>query len=122
MHGNQSSRRAPADCCMAKYPERVMTGSTGEGYPVVLKQDGFDSNDGKPTYQWRCAGKPAAAVTDGKFYSKHLIDATPEERVVIERAMGLNFEFRPDGRVTWRKFGDPRPASWPELVPEPTEL
>lgn len=38
-----------------------------------------------------------------KFYTEHLQDANPEDRKVIERAMGLNFTFE-GGRVAWVPF------------------
>lgn len=43
---------------------------------------------------------PAAALTHGKFYTLHLMDANIEQRAIIERAMGLQFEFKDDG-VRW---------------------
>lgn len=46
-------------------------------------------------------------TTHGKFYTIHLLDASPDERDVIERAMGLNFDFRDDGRVGWKKYEPP---------------
>lgn len=49
----------------------------------------------------------AEPTTTGKFYTVHLQDATPEDREVIERAMGLRFTF--DGRgVGWVPFDAPR--------------
>jgi hypothetical protein len=56
-------------------------------------------------HHWREPGKPAPETTDGKFYSVHLMDATPEDRETIETHLGLKFEFMDDGRVSWRPFG-----------------
>lgn len=41
-----------------------------------------------------------------KFYTEHLQDAEPDDRVVIERAMGLNvaFNVHQPGDVTWKQF------------------
>lgn len=50
---------------------------------------------------WREPGAPAAATTDGKFYSVHLMDATPEDRATIESHLGLTFTFTDDGQVAW---------------------
>lgn len=110
-HGEQSAYRPPADCCMTTRPHDVATG-TSSGRPVVLKQNGFDQSTGKPTYTWRDPGEPAKATTDGKFYSRHLLDATPEEREVIERAMRRSFLWHEgklwygpytEGGLTWEK-------------------
>lgn len=53
--------------------------------------------------------EPAKAVTWGKFYTVHLQDATPEDRLTIQRAMGLMFEFQGD-HLRWSKFAEPVPA------------
>lgn len=50
---------------------------------------------------WREPGKPADEKTHGKFYTIHLMDATPEDRELIESHLGLHFEFRVDGSVKW---------------------
>jgi hypothetical protein len=31
------------------------------------------------------------------------MDATPEDRDVIEKHLGLHFEFRNDGKVSWQR-------------------
>lgn len=46
----------------------------------------------------------------GKFYTVHLVDATPEERDIIERAMGLHIVFDGD-RVGWRPYSPPSTPS-----------
>jgi hypothetical protein len=51
---------------------------------------------------WREPGTPAEATTYGKFYSVHLMDATAEDRAVIESHLGLAFHFIDDGKVSWR--------------------
>lgn len=53
-------------------------------------------------------GWPHKAYLDnpwGKFYTRHLIDATAEERDRIERALGLHIDFNPDTmQVSWRPY------------------
>jgi len=54
-------------------------------------------------------GWPHKFYVDGvpmsiKFYTEHLQDAEPEDRVVIERAMGLSFHFDEKGGVRWEPF------------------
>jgi hypothetical protein len=44
----------------------------------------------------------APQVTVGKFYTIHLLDATPEERGVIEKHLGVKFIFR-NGQVEWER-------------------
>lgn len=102
-HGNQSSHRSPESCCMAQCPEQVVTGTTDSGAAVFLKQTGFDQRTGKPEYSWRGAAEPARATTDGKFYSVHLQDASPEDRAVVERAMGRSFLWR-EGKMWYGPF------------------
>jgi hypothetical protein len=53
--------------------------------------------------------RPAPATTHGKFYTLHLKDATEAERIVIERAMRLHFEFgpAPEREVRWSAFVEP---------------
>lgn len=52
---------------------------------------------------WREPGRPAAATIMWKFYSVHLVDATPEDRAVIETHLGIHFEFTEDGQVSWER-------------------
>jgi hypothetical protein len=54
-------------------------------------------------HHWREPGTPAAATTWGKFYTVHLMDASPEDRQVIEKHLGLTFVFTDDGKVSWRR-------------------
>jgi hypothetical protein len=53
-------------------------------------------------------GWPHKAYLDnpwGKFYTKHLVDATPEDRDRIEQALGLHIDFNPDlMAVSWRPY------------------
>src|SRR5574340_986440 len=44
-----------------------------------------------PDGLWREPGTPASVTTYGKFYTVHLMDATPEDRAVIEKHLGLHF-------------------------------
>lgn len=65
-------------------------------------------------------GWPHKAYLDnpwGKFYTRHLIDATPEDRLFIERRLGLHIEFVPEtGSVSWR------PVTPPPREPSPSDL
>jgi hypothetical protein len=69
---------------------------------VSIPTGRFNSGTGKPEFTWTEPGKPAGATANGKFYSVHLQDATAEDRAVIEQHLGLQFDFRPDGKVGWR--------------------
>lgn len=53
---------------------------------------------------WYAPARPASATTRGKFYSVHLLDASPEDRALIEGHLGLAFTFDADGRVSWRPY------------------
>lgn len=70
----------------------------------------FSELTGEPTFRWVEPPRPAPPVTNGKFYTVHLQDATPEDRVTIERALGVSFTFW-DDRVEWRRFVEPEPAA-----------
>lgn len=52
---------------------------------------------------WREPGSPARETFMGKFYTVHLLDATPEEKAAIEAHLGLHFDFTEDGQVSWHK-------------------
>lgn len=80
--------RACANFEDPRYPRRV--------------QSGYDSHTGQPTYMYFEEGRPAAALTGGKFYSIHLLDASPEDRAVIEQHLGLAFTFEGNGEVSWK--------------------
>jgi len=43
----------------------------------------------------------ARATTNGKFYTLHLQDASPEDREVIEKHLGLKFTFHENGDIAW---------------------
>jgi hypothetical protein len=62
-------------------------------------KDWIETGDG----HWRKPGKPASETTHGKFYTVHLMDATPEEKAIIESHLELTFEFTDDGKVSWRR-------------------
>lgn len=53
---------------------------------------------------WHRNGAPANASDHGKFYTVHLQDAAPDDRAVIEAAMGLHFTFSDDGAVSWSRI------------------
>lgn len=66
---------------------------------------GYDPVTGELAYHWVEVGTPAAEKTYGKFYSIHLLDATPEDRETIEQHLGLRFEFYNDGKsVRWSRI------------------
>lgn len=69
----------------------------------------FDQRTGEPHRMWYEAGRPAADRTYGKFYSIHLKDASPEDRDVIEKHIGLNFTFS-ENRVYWSPYAAAEPA------------
>jgi hypothetical protein len=78
----------------------------------IRYQTGFSSQTGEPTYSYHEAmppEQPAGQFAHGKFYSTHLQDATPEDREIIERAMGKSFEFK-DGGVRWWPFAEVKPS------------
>lgn len=87
---------------------RSMSSSEAPGYERVAHPR-FNERTGERVedlVRWVQKGV-AGPTTDGKFYTVHLQDATPEDREVIERAMGLRFTF--DGRgVGWVPFDAPR--------------
>lgn len=51
---------------------------------------------------WHEPPTPAPALTNWKFYSVHLMDASPEDRELIESHLGLRFQFSDDGNVSWK--------------------
>lgn len=52
---------------------------------------------------WRGPGAPADAIMMWKFYTVHLMDATPEDRTLIENHLGVRFDFTEDGQVIWKR-------------------
>lgn len=73
-------------------------------FPREVREPRFDSKTGKRIddyVTYTAEPKAAGAMTDGKFYSVHLQDATPEDRALIEKHLGLAFTFGDDNRVTW---------------------
>lgn len=79
-------------------------------YSIKVPSGRFDERTGQPTFYYYAPGKPAPALSSHeKFYTVHLLDATAEDREVIERAMGLSFTFHADGRVSWTRFEERTP-------------
>jgi len=98
----------------AGQPEVRSSGFLGDVTPEERAQRG-GTWTARSTGGWCWAEdpRPAPETTHGKFYSVHLLDATPEQRKIIERAMGLNFDFEGE-RVAWWRFDEARP---PEARP-----
>ncbi len=48
----------------------------------------------------------AAPKTYAKFYTEHLQDAEPEDRRIIEQAIGMTFSFDAKGGVSWAPFSE----------------
>jgi len=69
----------------------------------------FSESTGEPKFDWCEAGKPAPETTYGKFYTEHLQDASAEDRDVIERHMGMHFDFAGEG-ISWWPYGTPKPV------------
>jgi hypothetical protein len=67
-----------------------------------FKPEGRDDwiQDGE---HWHEPPTPAPALTHGKFYSVHLKDATPEEKEIIEKHLGIHVEFEGE-LVRWKRL------------------
>ncbi len=76
-------------------PEELESGE------YIKVQDGFDSHTGDPYYTYKHKGQPAKATSYEKFYTVHLQDATPEDREIIEKHLGLAFTFE-GTRISWK--------------------
>lgn len=48
--------------------------------------------------------KPASDKTQGKFYTIHLQDATPQEKEIIEKNLGIHFEFIGNEKLRWSRI------------------
>lgn len=71
--------------------------TTRQGFPPKLDAPGNWQKVGEAWFRL----SPAPKITQGKFYTVHLQDATPEERQLIEQELGIHFEFLADGRLKW---------------------
>lgn len=87
-----TSHASPEDLASGKYIE-----IPGD-FVVVDQQTGRTER----RTEYHLAPKPASDFTHGKFYSVHLLDATPVDRDTIERHLGVFFTFLDDGRVSWK--------------------
>ena len=67
-------------------------------------------NTYKDLLRWVEAGRPAGAVTHGKFYSVHLQDASADDRGLIEQHLGLAFQFDDNGGVRWVRIESIEPS------------
>lgn len=107
-HEHQSFYHPECDC-MRDIPEQIATGEDRYGKPVIAINTGrFNEHTGKPKMDWTEPGTPAPDTTYGKFYTVHLQDASAEDRDVIERHMGMHFDFK-DGGVQWWQYGTSKP-------------
>lgn len=61
-----------------------------------------EKKDEFASYPWHEIGAESATRHE-KFYSLHLLDATPEDRELIEQHLGLRFNFE-GGRVSWQPW------------------
>jgi hypothetical protein len=85
---------------------RCWASSPQAGIDREVREKRFDPTTGEPVADYVTyteQPKPAGATTYGNFYTVHLMDATPEERQIIERHLGFTFQFSDDGRVTWER-------------------
>lgn len=103
-HGPQNFYHPRCECAVSA-PDTIKTGKYGASDMLVIPTGRFHNQTGKPQMTWTAAGKPAPATTYGKFYTEHLQDSCAEDRGIIERHMGMHFEFLPDGSVRWRPYG-----------------
>lgn len=71
-------------------------------HPRYNKRTGERVDD----HVWWVQKEFAGPTTTGNFYTVHLQEATPEDREVIERAMGLRFTFEGRG-LRWVPFAAP---------------
>lgn len=76
---------------------------------IRTERIGLDSADQKYGWPHKFYLRPHVLHAPVKFYTIHLEDATPEDRDVIERAIGYHFEFTKVGPgrtdVRWRLYG-----------------
>lgn len=102
-HSGPQSFSTPVCACMAAGTPTKATTPSGN---MVRIRRGYSSQTGAPEYTWMHEGEPAGPTTHGKFYTEHLQDATPEDKLFIEQAIGLHIDFVEGGkRVTWRPYG-----------------
>lgn len=81
-------------------------GSLHPNEAVALLKAGASISFADIKYGW-----PHKAYLDNphaKFYTRHLVDATPEDKGFIEKALGLHIDFHPEEQtVSWRRYGSP---------------
>lgn len=94
----------PESRCSASHPKQQ---EIDAGEWIRLPTGRFDERTGEPTFSWYQAPTPAPDTTYGKFYSTHLKDASPEDRLTIEQHLGLRFEFEGTS-VKWWPVGTDR--------------
>jgi NAD-dependent dihydropyrimidine dehydrogenase PreA subunit len=89
----------------AGLPEiRAYSSHPHPSFPVEHTRVRYDERTGERREEkwYSDQSRPAAATEHGKFYTVHLQDASPEDRELIERHLGLAFEFDENGGVRWR--------------------
>lgn len=82
---------------------RSSSSTKSEQFPHEVREPRYNERTGERVadyVQYTEAPEPAPAATDGKFYTVHLQDASPEDRETIESHLGLRFTFE-DGGVRW---------------------
>lgn len=84
--------------CGSIHPSDLITALSAENADIELA----DMKYGWP-HKWYINSPAIMAPGAKKFYTLHLKDATPEELLRIEKAMGLHFEFEGDG-VRWARI------------------
>lgn len=85
---------------------RSSSSEKSERFPHEIREPRYDERTGERVadyVRYTEVPKPAGPTTYGKFYTVHLLDATPEDRAVIEAHLGLKFEFDDAGGVRWSK-------------------
>lgn len=78
--------------------------SKSDSCPREVRYPHYDEDTGArlPDRVWFTEiPKPARETTEGKFYTRHLLDASPEDRRIIEKHLNIKIKFE-DGKVSWR--------------------
>jgi hypothetical protein len=83
----------------------------GEWIQLASPQDLEQKKPEFVTYSWHKVSVERP-TTWGKFYTEHLLDASPEEKDFIERHFGLHIDLeRADGKIAWWPYGQAKPVA-----------